>query len=89
MCISTMRFPAKSFRIDFPERTLRKYEVTLTGLKGYGINYGVIESITSQSEECDEEHLGQTVLDLLKRRFNYTCNTIMNNASIRIKISNK
>lgn len=67
MCISTMRFPAKSFRIDFPERTLRKYEVTLTGLKGYGINYGVIESITSQSEECDEEHLGQTVLDLLKR----------------------
>lgn len=34
MCISTMRFPAKSFRIDFPERTLRKYEVTLTGLKG-------------------------------------------------------
>lgn len=63
MCISTMRFPAKSFRIDFPERTLRKYEVTLTGLKGYG----VIESITSQSEECDEEHLGQTVLDLLKR----------------------
>ncbi len=67
MCISTMRFPAKSFRIDFPEKTLRKYEVTLTGLKGYGINYGVIESITSQSEECDEEHLGQTVLDLLKR----------------------
>lgn len=60
MCISTMEFPAKSFRIDFPERTL-------TGLKGYGINYGVIESITSQSEECDEEHLGQTVLDLLKR----------------------
>lgn len=89
-----MRFPAKSFRIDFPERTLRKYEVTLTGLKGYGINYGVIESITSQSEECDEEHLGQTVLDLLEKsrimgRFNYTCNTIMNNASIRIKISNK
>lgn len=64
---STMGFPIKSFRIDFPERTLRKYEVTLTGLKGYGINYGVIEQITSQSEECDEEHLGQTVLDLLKR----------------------
>lgn len=41
--------------------------LTLTGLKGYGINYGVIEQITSQSEECDEEHLGQTVLDLLKR----------------------
>lgn len=64
---STMGFPIKSFKIDFSERTPKRYEVTLTGLKGYGINYGVIEQITPQSEECDEEHLSQTISDLLKR----------------------
>lgn len=64
---STMGLPVKSFKIDFSERTSKRYEVTLTGLKECVNNYGVRESITPQSEECDEEHLSQTILDLLKR----------------------
>lgn len=67
MCISTMRFPVKSFKIDFSERTSKRYEVTLTGLKECVNDYGIRESITPQSEECDEEHLSQTISDLLKR----------------------
>lgn len=64
---SSMNYPVKSIRLDslFMYKQPKKYEVTLTGTKGYGIDYGVMELFTNQSIICSENDLGQTVLDLL------------------------
>lgn len=58
---------SKYLEIQFTSRRPKKYEVTLTGLRGYGIDYGIIELFTNQSVVCSENDLGQTVLDLLKK----------------------
>lgn len=67
MGISSAIYPSKYLEIQFTSRRPKKYEVTLTGLKGCGIDYGIIELFTSQSVVCSENDLGQTVLDLLKK----------------------
>lgn len=66
MSYSSAIYPSKHLEIQFTSRRPKKYEVTLTGLRGYGIDYGVIELFTSQSIVCSENDLGQTILDLLK-----------------------
>lgn len=67
MSYSSTIYPSKYLEIEFTSRRPKKYEVTLTGLKGYGIDYGVMELFTNQSIVCSEKDLGQTVLDLLKK----------------------
>lgn len=67
MSYSSTIYPSKYLEIEFTSRRPKKYEVTLRGLKGYGIDYGVIELFTGQSVICSENDLGQTVLDLLKK----------------------
>lgn len=67
MSYSSAIYPSKYLEIQFTSRRPKKYEVTLTGLRGYGIDYGIIELFTNQSVVCSENDLGQTVLDLLKR----------------------
>lgn len=77
MSYSSAIYPSKYLEIQFTSRRPKKYEVTLTGLRGYGIDYGIIELFTNQSVVCSENDLGQTVLDLLKEEskfmggFNY------------------
>ena len=66
MSYSSAIYPSKYLEIQFTSRP-KKYEVTLTGLRGYGIDYGIIELFTNQSVVCSENDLGQTVLDLLKK----------------------
>lgn len=67
MSYSSTIYPSKYLEIQFTSQRPKKYEVTLRGLKGYGIDYGVIELFTGQSVICSENDLGQTVLDLLKK----------------------
>ena len=67
MSYSSAIYPSKYLEIQFTSRRPKKYEVTLTGLRGYGIDYGIIELFTNQSVVCSENDLGQAVLDLLKK----------------------
>ena len=67
MGISSAIYPSKYLEIEFTSKRPKKYEVTLRGLKGYGIDYGIIELFTDQSVVCSENDLGHTVLDLLKK----------------------
>lgn len=67
MSYSSAIYPSKYLEIQFTSQRPKKYEVTLRGLKGYGIDYGIIELFTNQSVVCSENDLGQTVLDLLKK----------------------
>lgn len=62
MSYSSAIYPSKYLEIQFTSRRPKKYEVTLTGLRGYGIDYGIIELFTNQSVVCSENDLGQTVL---------------------------
>lgn len=64
MSYSSAIYPSKYLEIQFTSRRPKKYEVTL---RGYGIDYGVMELFTNQSIVCSENDLGQTVLDLLKK----------------------
>lgn len=77
MSYSSAIYPSKYLEIQFTSRRPKKYEVTLTGLRGYGIDYGIIELFTNQSVVCSENDLGQTVFGFIKEEskfmggFNY------------------
>lgn len=69
MTYSTIGLPVKYFELNLDRniKTYKTYEVTLRGIKGYGIDYGVIDAIPELSRQCSEKDLGATVLDLLKK----------------------